>query len=178
MTTTIALPLLDRVRVASPCAVRWDDMTRVGDGERVRHCGQCRLNVHNLSGMTRAEAESLITSRLPGQRLCGRFYQRPDGTMLTRDCPVGLRAVRARIARFIVRLAAAASFLIAGISIARPRDGAGNRGGLAGVRPFSTLTEWARGLPTPPGQLMLIQGDICIPSPNAATGASAPGGGL
>lgn len=179
MTASIALPLLDRVRVASPCSVKWGDMTPVGDGERVRHCGQCGLNVHDLSALSRAEAEALIASHLPGQRLCGRFYQRSDGTVLTRDCPIGIRAVRARVARAVLRLAAAASFLLAGISLARSRDGAGNRGNLASVRPFSTLSEWVRGRPAPPGQLMLIQGDICIPpivpqpAPSGTRGSSA-----
>lgn len=32
-------------------------------------------------------------------RICGRLYRRADGTLLTRDCPVGLRALRRRVAR-------------------------------------------------------------------------------
>jgi len=76
--------VLDDVRVAAPCAVGWDTMT--GD-ERVRRCGECKLDVYNLSGMTREEAEELIASRIG--RLCVRFYRRSDGTILTADCPVG-----------------------------------------------------------------------------------------
>jgi hypothetical protein len=78
------LGVLDDVRVAAPCAVGWDRMT--GD-ERVRRCGECKLDVYNLSGMTREEAEALITGRI--DRLCVRFYRRSDGTILTADCPVG-----------------------------------------------------------------------------------------
>ena len=85
---------LSRVRVASPCPADWDSM--VGD-ERVRFCGQCELNVYNLSAMSRAQAENLL-ARAEG-RLCVRFYRRRDGSILTQDCPVGLRALRQRMSR-------------------------------------------------------------------------------
>ena len=85
---------LDEVRVAAPCPADWGKM--VGD-ERVRYCGSCELHVYNLSGMTRREAEALVTST--EGRLCVRYYRRPDGTILTRNCPVGLSAVRRRVAR-------------------------------------------------------------------------------
>jgi len=86
--------VLDNIRVASPCPASWEKMT--GDA-RVRHCQECKLNVYNLSEMTRPEAEKLIASR--EGRLCVRFYRRADGTILTRDCPKGLRALTARISR-------------------------------------------------------------------------------
>ena len=94
---------LDNIRVASPCPASWEDMA--GD-DRVRFCGECKLNVYNLSAMQRDEAEDLVRNR--EKRLCVRFYQRNDGTVLTRDCPVGLRAI-ARRAR--ARIAAVASFM-------------------------------------------------------------------
>ncbi len=50
-------------------------------GDRVRFCGQCQLNVYNLSAMSRYEAESLI-ARTEG-RLCVRFFRRKDGSILT-----------------------------------------------------------------------------------------------
>ena len=86
--------LLNRLSVASPCSADWDSMA--GDG-RVRFCGQCDLHVYNVSEMSRGEAVALIT-KTEG-RLCARFYRRADGTVLTKDCPTGLRAVRARAAR-------------------------------------------------------------------------------
>jgi hypothetical protein len=85
---------LDRVRIATPCPASWEEMT--GD-DRVRFCDQCQLNVYNLSELTRNEAESLIAST--EGRLCGRFFRRPDGTVLTKDCPVGLRALRLRVSK-------------------------------------------------------------------------------
>ncbi len=86
---------LDNVRIASPCSANWDQM--YGD-DRKRFCGDCKLNVYNLSGMTKGEAEALITNA--EGRLCVRFYQRADGSVLTKDCPVGWAGVkhRARVA--------------------------------------------------------------------------------
>jgi hypothetical protein len=85
---------LDNIRVASPCSSDWNQM--IGD-ERVRFCRECSLNVYNLSGMTRSEAESIIANA--EGRLCVRYYRRRDGTILTKNCPVGLRAIKRRISR-------------------------------------------------------------------------------
>ena len=63
--------------------------------DRVRFCGQCNLNVYNLSAMTREEAEMLI--RRTEDHLCVRFYKRKDGTVLTQNCPLGLRRIKKRL---------------------------------------------------------------------------------
>jgi hypothetical protein len=63
--------------------------------ERVRFCSQCKLNVYNLSEMTRTEAERLV-SQAEG-RVCIRYYQRRDGSILTRNCPVGVAALKRRV---------------------------------------------------------------------------------
>lgn len=101
-----ALPLLDQVRVASPCKASWDEM--VGD-ERVRFCLACEKNVYNLSAMSRDEAEQLLQERLGGQ-VCVRFYQRADGTILTEDCPVGVRTKRRKKLALAVAGAGAMAF--------------------------------------------------------------------
>lgn len=105
---------LDRVRVASPCKADWDQM--IGSG-RMRFCGQCNLNVYNLSGMTRDEAESLI-ARHEG-RLCIRFYRRHDGSIITQDCPVGLRAVRETVSYWTRAIGAAALTFLAAAGLSR-----------------------------------------------------------
>jgi hypothetical protein len=98
---------LDQVTVAAPCSADWDEMR--GD-DRARFCGQCRLNVYNLSGMTKREAEALIAGA--EGRLCVRFYRRADGTILTENCPVGLRALKRRLSRITrATLSAVLSFL-------------------------------------------------------------------
>jgi hypothetical protein len=93
------LDTLDDLRVATPCHADWDQMTPVSatDGARARFCGSCEKNVYDLSAMTRGDAMSLI-ERHEGQ-VCVRFYQRADGTVLTADCPVGVRAALKRAER-------------------------------------------------------------------------------
>lgn len=88
---------LNNIKIASPCPTDWDTMT--GD-ERRRYCGECKLNVYNLSGMTRREAENLLMNA--EGRLCVRFYRRADGTVLTKDCPVGWRALKKRASKAAV----------------------------------------------------------------------------
>ncbi|HZV01835.1 MAG TPA: hypothetical protein VFF73_34300 [Planctomycetota bacterium] len=78
---------LDGIEVATPCQASWEKME--GD-DRVRFCGLCKLNVYNLSGMSRDEAERLVRSA--EGRLCVKLMRRSDGTVLTEDCPVGLAA--------------------------------------------------------------------------------------
>ena len=101
---------LDHVRVAAPCPAEWDSM--IGS-ERVRFCGQCQLNVYNLSEMSKREAEALIT-KTEG-RLCVRYYQRADGTILTNNCPVGLRALKRRVSRVTRATISAVLGFLAGV---------------------------------------------------------------
>ena len=86
--------MLDRISIAAPCTADWDSMPGT---DRVRHCGQCNKNVYNLSEMTRRQAEALLREK-EGQ-LCARLYRRSDGTILTSNCPAGLRAIGRGISR-------------------------------------------------------------------------------
>src|SRR5262245_41537046 len=103
---------LDQVSVAAPCSVDWDSMY---GNERIRFCGQCKLNVYNLSEMTRSEAENLVASS--EGRLCIRYYQRRDGSILTRNCPVGLQAIRRRVSRIASAIGSAVVTFLAGLGI-------------------------------------------------------------
>ena len=131
---------LENVRVATPCSADWERMT--GD-ERARFCGQCQLNVYNLSGMTRQEAERLIANR--EGRLCVRFYRRADGTILTKNCPVGLAALKRRVSR----LASAALSAVIGF--------------------FSGLGIFAASLPAVPRE-GLVMGAMALPEPVVTMG--------
>jgi hypothetical protein len=111
---------LRNVKVASPCPADWDRM--IG-GDRARFCGQCELNVYNLSAMSTLEAESLI-ARTEG-RLCVRYYRRKDGSVITQDCPVGLRALKQRAARIKRAFASLVLGFLAGLGF----YGAANRFG-------------------------------------------------
>ena len=69
-----------RFHIASPCAAEWDSMS---GNERVRFCDHCRKSVHNLSGMTTAEAHRLVEKS--GGRLCVRFVRRPEAVAPVRE---------------------------------------------------------------------------------------------
>jgi hypothetical protein len=86
MTGRRTLPLLDNLQIATPCNSDWDEM--IGDA-RVRFCTQCEKNVYNLSAMPREEAQAFLVQR--EGTVCVRLYKRQDGTVLTNDCPVGVR---------------------------------------------------------------------------------------
>jgi hypothetical protein len=119
---------LDTIRIASPCNAAWDDMAGT---ERMRFCRLCQKTVYNLSAMSREQAERLL--RQKEGKACIRLYRRHDGTVLTSDCPVGLRAVRRRMAVLIGGAAACLLALVtsaaafAGLKFAsRLSRGAGN----------------------------------------------------
>ncbi len=83
---------LDRIQIASPCKANWDEMS--GD-EQARFCNLCSLNVYNISAMNADDAETFLKERIEaGGRVCVTMYRRTDGTILTEDCPVGLRKLR------------------------------------------------------------------------------------
>jgi carboxypeptidase family protein len=91
------------VRIASPCSANWNQM--VGD-DRVRFCPECRRNVYNFSSMTESEVKRLVAQS--EGRVCGRFYQRGDGTMLAKNCPIGFRGSILRATRMATATLAAA----------------------------------------------------------------------
>jgi hypothetical protein len=127
--------LLADVRIASPCNARWEDMD--GD-ERSRFCRHCSKHVYNFSEMTAQDATALIRER--EGRLCARFYQRTDGTVLTNDCPVGAERPLHWFKQLIS--AAAACLCLSGSSA------------LAGEKPRASTAS----------QKMLM-GDICVQPP-------------
>lgn len=72
---------LSTLRIAEPCHADWGAMS--GDA-RARHCEHCRLQVIDLSELSRAEAEDLLARGGPGGRLCVRYTQDAAGEVLTR----------------------------------------------------------------------------------------------
>ncbi|MEO0322221.1 MAG: hypothetical protein AAF447_04645 [Myxococcota bacterium] len=109
--------VLDIVDVKKPCTVSWGGMQ--GEGA-VRHCGQCRKNVYDLSAMSRADAEELIT--LSEGDLCVRFRRRADGTIVTGDCPPVRRRGRA-LRRLALVGATAAGVAGAAMTLTPPGPG-------------------------------------------------------
>ena len=166
-----------RLRVASPCPADWNAMQ--GD-DRMRFCGQCEKNVYNISAMTHAEAEDLIREK--EGKLCVRFFQRTDGTVLTADCPVGRRRKRNRrilMAAGGAGLALSAAGFLGFTRMGRPHYTVG-----ALVEPPAVMGDPApemmgKPMPTP---LREFKGEVAggdpLPSPRATEKAPAPGRGL
>jgi hypothetical protein len=148
---TTKIPL-DQISVASPCTVPWGGM--VGD-DVARFCGQRQRHVYNLSEMTREEAETFVMAR--EGRLCVRFYRRFDGTMMTKDCPVGWRALKRRAA---LVGAAVGAVLVAGLGIVTLGTFAATRENRAagGWNPINRVRNWL--FPPPPP---LVMGKFCPP---------------
>lgn len=142
----LTLPILENARIASPCNVSWASMK--GD-ERTRYCDQCNHRVYNLVGMSESEVAQLFESQ--GDDLCIRLYQRPDGTLLTEDCPVGLRAVRKRVRRALATVGAAAAFLLTA-GLARSHFDPTRRS-LRVMSPYSRIANWLNPAPLIPATL-------------------------
>src|SRR5262245_8435083 len=106
---------LDLITVSSPCPASWNEMS--GD-DHVRFCSQCQLQVYNLSKMSREEADRFVATR--EGKTCVRFYRRHDGTVLTKDCPVGLAQLRHRFVRAVTALAGLLIAVISGSLFAGP----------------------------------------------------------
>jgi len=153
---------LAHVKVASPCTADWGGM--IGSA-RVRFCSQCQLNVYNLSAMARDEAESLIMNA--EGRLCIKFYRRRGGSILTQDCPVGLRRLKQRASRIRRAVVSAVLGFLAGA------------GGAAGVNRVQDVLvgserNWGRtmgvmALPEkpPPSHSVEVGDDLVIRQPAA-----------
>lgn len=101
-----AQELLDGIQIAAPCPVSWESMD--GD-EKMRFCRSCKLNVYNISELSAQSAFDLIREK-QGQ-LCIQLYRRRDGTVLTQDCPEGLKRLRQAAFRRAACLVAALGWI-------------------------------------------------------------------
>lgn len=145
-------PILDNVRIASPCPADWDAM--YGD-DRKRFCGECKLNVYNLSGMTKTQAEALIMNA--EGRLCVRIYRRTDGTVITSDCPVGWEKIKQRTRLYATALASLLMALFTGVLFVSLLSGKKGGQTLGELIPIATPT------PVP------LAGAIALPPKNSNT---------
>jgi hypothetical protein len=140
---------LNNIKIASPCRADWEGMF---GNERRRFCGECKLNVYNLSGMTRTESENLLEQS--EGRLCVRYYRRADGTILTKDCPVGWAKLKKRASMIATAALSLIVSFLAGLSVFAAFSKKVDLGARLPV-PFAT--------PTPKYEPLM--GAIAIPSP-------------
>lgn len=145
---------LENIRIASPCPANWDEMF---GNERMRFCGECRLNVYNLSGMSRKEAEDLLANA--EGRLCVRYFQRKDGTIITQNCPVGWAKVKARTKTYVTAVFSLMMTLFGGLFIV-------SLFARHGRQPI--MGDMVRPSPTPTPNIQVLTGAIA-PNTNTVT---------
>ena len=142
------------LRISSPCPKTWEELA--GD-DRIRYCGQCKLNVYNFAIMSRREIEDVV--RKTEGRLCGQLYLRGDRTVTAKNCPsTRTRTILKRAA------ATAAVLLLAGFTWVCRTSERPNRAG---------LPEWLRISlnmidpedPAPPRPPQRLLGEIACPPP-------------
>lgn len=122
-------PILASLKIAAPCNADWESM--VGT-ERERFCSSCALNVYNISSMSRLEAEQFLAERA-GSKVCVQFFRRKDGTILSDNCPKGLRAVRDRSKQLLRIASSFAALLVSNFAAALANEP-------AKVRPVNSTT--------------------------------------
>lgn len=153
------LPVLDQLRVASPCSADWAEMTGT---EAVRFCDQCEKHVYDLTVMSADEVVETIEAT--EGKFCGRLFRRHDGRVLTDDCPVGLaRAVRRAKRRgylavaWAVGLAASAAAFVLYGDAASPKVFGPETPVTKVIETIETHTP-----PEPPPEPELMMGDIAV----------------
>jgi hypothetical protein len=160
------LDVLNNLKIASPCHVAWESMQNLNDEGSVRHCNKCDLNVYNISEMTSAKARALIEKNEGS--LCVRMYKRPDGTLITADCPVGVKRKRRRMALLGAGLAASFAFAATAFGILKTNKQCASpnapQSRIADLEPFKTLAHyipWLAAQQTPAPQPLM--GAIAVP---------------
>jgi len=123
--------------------------------DRTRFCSHCRQNVFNISNLTRIEAEELIRQK-DGQ-LCVRYFQRDDGTIVTKDCTSAAGHWRRRIAiaitLFFAILGSVFGWLIWNTRGEDRYDNWARR-----TEPFRTILDWI----DPAPMVTIVVGEIYI----------------
>jgi len=161
---TIRASVIDSLSIASPCPKLWSEMELTAS-EAVRFCGDCKKNVYNVAQMSSLEAALLLqkgcAQREAGMEssVCMQLYRRADGTVITDDCPVGLKRIRDAWSKGRRHVAAALALVFGSLA-----------GGL-GARAQEAKS--AASPPVPAGQERVLRGDViggeAVMRPSAAT---------
>jgi hypothetical protein len=133
----MAKNFLKNLTVPSPCPADWNSMT---GNAQVRFCEHCSFEVHNLSLLTRSQAERLV-ARSNG-RLCVQYIRDPDGGLVT--LPVGQKLHR--ISRRVSQIAAGAFTAALSVTTAVAQESRGIQYGNPDQRLVTQpLERWAVG---------------------------------
>jgi|GEM_PF-5179945 hypothetical protein len=109
----IHLPsFLANLSISAPCSEDWNLMT--GDDKK-RLCSSCKIHVYNITALESSEAEAFLASEF-GKEICVKYFKRSDGTIITKNCPIGLRSLRRQGERLRKFLSSICGLLLSGIS--------------------------------------------------------------
>ncbi|MEP6636434.1 MAG: ankyrin repeat domain-containing protein [Acidobacteriota bacterium] len=111
---------LNNLTIPVPCAADWNSM--IGN-DQVRFCEHCSLEVHNLSLLTRNQAQRLV-ARSNG-RLCVRYHHDSTGKPIT----LPVRQKLYRINRRVSQIAAGAFTATLSLSSAMAQNSASSQSG-------------------------------------------------
>lgn len=113
--------------ISTPCSVSWADM-EVDANDRsnisTRFCGDCKLNVHNLSSLSDEEVVVLLDKKAAGERVCTYFYRKDDGTLVTDNCPKQIKQMRNRLQAYAASMLVALCWILASSADAQGLVGA------------------------------------------------------
>ncbi|HSS18503.1 MAG TPA: ankyrin repeat domain-containing protein [Pyrinomonadaceae bacterium] len=87
---------LNNITIPSPCTADWNSM--IGN-DQVRFCQHCKLNVHDLSAISRNQAERLVAKS--NGRLCIRYVRDPLGRLVNLPATQKLHRISRRASRFV-----------------------------------------------------------------------------
>ena len=125
--------LLKTITVLSPCEVDWNSMQ---GNDQVRFCEHCQLSVHNISQMTRAQAERLVAKS--NGRLCVQYVRDPNGKVLTLQPGLKLHTLGRRVSRFAAGAFTAALSVSSAVAQTSSTTTADNASPPAATQIFST----------------------------------------
>lgn len=101
-------PMETPPRLSFVCPLPWQNMN--GD-ERSKFCSQCGHHISNISLLSHQERLALL-ERARVSRVCGTYYVRLSGELVTQDNPLSARE-RSRIKQFGVSTLSATALVIA-----------------------------------------------------------------
>lgn len=145
---------LQTVRIPSPCPMRWPNL--VGD-DRTRFCANCNRKVHNLSAVTRNEAESILAQQ---ENVCVAFVADRNGNVVTSDRPVSADLSRRQSLWLMVVAVASTLLSLVGSAHADQPDRSDRAPGQAGNPANADEQLMTLGEPMP-----LYPSDIHLPVP-------------
>jgi hypothetical protein len=119
---------------------------------------KCDKDVYDLSALSREEADLLLAAR--EGKACIRLFQCDDGTVLTQDCPVGVRRKRLALAGVLALGSSVAGTALSLFAASGVNPGATSTTDMVGLE---TVTEPVRLSPIPAYPTSLPQGDDFSP---------------